>query len=231
MIKLFVVLIGFPGAGKGTQASLFTATHAASLHISPGQIYREEIQKGTEMGKLAASFIDYGNFCPDDLTVNIVGKRLLDLEQDVDVVLLDGFPRNVAQAEMFDAFRQKHFPNTVQRIFFFQLPAEAAKERLLSRRVCTACQQTFNIRWMPFTTCATGKCQGEHLTIRADDRPEYVDGRFDTYWEKTYPAVDYYIQHGGLVNLDASQSIQQVGQDFNRLICSELNPEGVFQNL
>ncbi len=189
-----IILLGAPGAGKGTQASKI-AEHYGILHISTGDIFRANIKGGTEIGKLAKSYIDAGKLVPDEVTCDIVKDRLT-WEDAKSGYMLDGFPRNLFQAEQLDTFAK------VDLCLNIDVDEALLMDRICGRRVCS-CGESYHISTLNgATTCA--KCGGE-LYQRADDNPETVKTRLDTYNTQTAPLIDYYKKQGKLQSVTSGE--------------------------
>lgn len=203
-----IILLGAPGAGKGTQASLLAEKYNL-LHISTGDIFRANIKGGTEIGKLAKLYIDKGQLVPDEVTCNIVKDRLI-REDASHGYMLDGFPRNVFQAEELDKFAKVDFCLNID------VPLELLMDRICGRRVCT-CGESYHVSTLSGRkTCL--KC-GSTLYQRADDNPETVKLRLQTYVKQTAPLIDYYKSQGKLINVNGNGSPVEV---FDR-ICQHLD--------
>jgi len=182
-----VVLLGAPGAGKGTQASLIEEKFHL-VHISTGDIFRANIKGGTPIGKLAKSYIDAGKLVPDEVTCEIVKGRLA--ENDVKGgYMLDGFPRNLFQAAELDKFA------SIDLCINVDVDTSLLMDRICGRRVCS-CGESYHVSTLGGrTTCL--KC-GQPLYQRNDDNPETVKSRLDTYFKQTAPLIDYYEKQGKL---------------------------------
>lgn len=189
-----IILLGAPGAGKGTQASKIQA-HYNLLHISTGDIFRANIKGGTEIGKLAKSYIDAGKLVPDEVTCDIVKDRL-NWDDAKDGYMLDGFPRNVFQATELDKFAE------IDLCLNIDVDEALLMDRICGRRVCS-CGESYHVSTLNgATTCA--KC-GKELYRRADDNPETVKTRLDTYKSQTAPLIDYYRAQGKLVTVTSGE--------------------------
>ena len=188
------ILLGAPGAGNGTQASKI-AEHYGILHISTGDIFRANIKGGTEIGKLAKSYIDAGKLVPDEVTCDIVKDRLT-WEDAKSGYMLDGFPRNLFQAEQLDTFAK------VDLCLNIDVDEALLMDRICGRRVCS-CGESYHISTLNgATTCA--KCGGE-LYQRTDDNPETVKTRLDTYNTQTAPLIDFYKKQGKLQSVTSGE--------------------------
>lgn len=186
-----IILLGAPGAGKGTQASKIKQKYNI-LHISTGDIFRANIKRGTEIGKLAKSYMDAGKLVPDEVTCEIVRDRLT--WDDVNGgYMLDGFPRNLFQAQELDKFAK------IDLCLNIAVDEGLLTDRICGRRVCS-CGESYHVSTLNgATTCA--KCGGK-LYQRADDNPETVKSRLDTYNTQTAPLIDYYKSQGKLKTVD-----------------------------
>ena len=199
-----LVLLGPPGAGKGTQAESLASEHSVP-HISTGDILREAVREGTELGRKAKGYMDGGELVPDDLVVAMVAGRL----GEPDCAggwLLDGFPRSVGQADALDA-RLGDEPYVV---VYFDAPEDAVVERLSGRRVCSDCGHNYNTRFSP--PKKDGVCDdcGGKLSQREDDAPETVRARLRTYEEQTASLIERYEGAGRLVRVNGSGSPDEV---------------------
>ena len=198
-----IIMLGAPGAGKGTQSALIAEEYHIP-HISTGDILRKNIKEGTELGKLAKSYIDAGALVPDDVVIGIVADRLKEADAQNGYVL-DGFPRTIAQAEALDKVAKIDVAINIVVGF------DVIVERLSGRRVCV-CGATYHTSKLNgSTTCA--KC-GKELFFRDDDKPETVRARLETYEKQTAPLIGYYEKKGILVNVDATGTIEQ---DFEKI--------------
>ena len=195
-----LILLGAPGAGKGTQATKI-ADRYGIVHISTGDIFRANIKNGTEIGKLAKSYIDKGELVPDEVTCDIVKDRLTwpDCEKGY---LLDGFPRNLYQAEALDTFAK------IDGVVNINIDHKLLMDRLCGRRVCRDCGESYHVSTLNGATkCA--RCGGE-LYQRKDDNPETVGARLAVYNEQTAPLIDYYTQKGIIHNFTGTEAPAEV---------------------
>lgn len=203
----FIVLLGPPGAGKGTQAQIVAKTLELA-HVSSGDIFRENLKNQTELGKLAQTFMDRGALVPDDVTIAMIQDRLNRPDCNKGA-LLDGFPRTPAQAQALDEMLGAN-DQKISCVPYINVPAEILIERLSGRWTCPTCgfvyHQTFN---PPKSEGVCDKDQSE-LYQRADDKVETVKKRIDVYWEQTSPLIDYYQKSGLLQEIDGTQSIEDV---------------------
>lgn len=210
-----VVMLGAPGAGKGTQAKKIAAKYNVP-HISTGDIFRANIKEGTELGKKAKSYMDQGLLVPDELVVDLVVDRLQ--QQDCsNGYVLDGFPRTIPQAEALDA-ALRDLGTQLDFALDIDVADEFIIKRMSGRRACLGCGATYHIVNIPPKTegiCDT--CRGE-LVLRDDDKPETVEKRLSVYHEQTQPLIDYYKNSAILVTLDGTQDMNDVFDS----ICSVL---------
>ena len=189
-----IILLGAPGAGKGTQATRIASKYGI-VHISTGDIFRANIKGGTEIGKLAKSYIDAGKLVPDEVTCDIVKDRL-NWDDAKDGYMLDGFPRNVFQATELDKFAE------IDLCLNIDVDEALLMDRICGRRVCS-CGESYHVSTLNgATTCA--KC-GKELYRRADDNPETVKTRLDTYKSQTAPLIDYYRAQGKLATVTSGE--------------------------
>ena len=186
-----IILLGAPGAGKGTQATRISDAYALP-HISTGDIFRENIKNQTEIGLLAKSYIDKGLLVPDEVTCKIVEGRITK-EDCAQGYMLDGFPRTIAQAEQLDQI------TTVDLVINVDVDTSLLMDRLCGRRVCKDCGESYHVsRLNGETKCA--RCGGD-LYQRKDDNPETVQSRLDVYNAQTAPLIEYYEKKGILFNV------------------------------
>lgn len=209
-----LVLLGPPGAGKGTQASAIVSKYSIP-HISTGDIFRANIKNGTELGKQVEAYMNKGLLVPDELVVSIVKDRLTK-EDCKNGFLLDGFPRTVNQAEALDK-ELKDMNIKLDKVINIEVGKEILIERAIGRRICKNCGATYHVKFNPpKAENICDKCGGE-LYQRDDDKVETVEKRIKVYHEQTQPLIDYYKDKGLLLNLDGTKSIEEV---FNEIVAS-----------
>ncbi len=206
----FIVLLGPPGVGKGTQAKIFSEK-TGLVHISSGDLFRENIKNQTELGKLAQAFMTKGELVPDDVTIAMIRDRISHPDCKAGAIL-DGFPRTPAQADALEVMLGE-FNGHVDIVPFIAGSEDVLVERLSGRWTCRASGHIFNEKFNP--PKETGKCDfdGSELYQRDDDKAETVKRRIHVYLEQTSPLISYYRDHGKLVEIDGMQSIEQVTQD------------------
>lgn len=218
MILLRLVLLGPPGAGKGTQASAIVEKYSIP-HISTGDIFRANIKEGTELGKKVESYMNKGLLVPDDLVVSIVKDRLTK-EDCKDGFLLDGFPRTVNQAEALDR-ELKDMSLKLDKVINIEVEKDILIGRAIGRRICKSCGATYHVEFSPPKQKGIcDKCGGE-LYQRDDDKVETVEKRIAVYTEQTKPLIDYYNDKGLLLDVDGAKSIEEVFQDIVRTLDNE----------
>ena len=204
-----IVLLGAPGAGKGTQAALLEEKYGL-VHISTGDIFRANIKGGTPIGKVAKSYIDAGKLVPDEVTCDIVKDRLT-LDDVKSGFMLDGFPRNLFQAEELDKFAR------IDVCVNISVDFSLIMDRICGRRVCS-CGASYHISSLGGrTTCE--KC-GKPLLRRADDNPETVGARLETYKTQTAPLIDYYKAQGKLLTVECGNATPA---EVFAMICGKLD--------
>jgi adenylate kinase len=210
MMPTYIVLLGPPGAGKGTQAEVIT-TKLALPHISSGDIFRENLKEQTELGKLAAGYMNRGELVPDDVTIKMIQERL-SRSDCKGGALLDGFPRTPAQADALAAMLAV-FKGQVNAVPYINVPGEVLIERLTGRWTCRAEGHIFHEIYNP--PKVPGRCDhdGSELYQREDDKVETVTRRIRVYLEQTQPLIDYYRQRNLLIEVDGKQPIEKVTVD------------------
>jgi len=207
-----IVMLGAPGAGKGTQA-IKIADKYGIPHISTGDIFRANIKGGTELGMKAKSYMDKGELVPDEVTIGMLLDRI---SQDdcKDGYVLDGFPRTIPQAESLT----KALAEKGQKIDYamdIDVPDEAIVKRMSGRRACPKCGATYHIVYAaPKTENVCDKC-GSELIVRSDDKPETVQDRLNVYHKQTEPLISYYKEAGVLREVDGTKDLEDV---FNAVI-------------
>ena len=207
---MHILLMGPPGAGKGTQAAELVKAFNIP-HISTGDMFRAAIKEGTELGKQAKACIDAGKLVPDELTVGIVRERLSkdDCQKGF---ILDGFPRTVEQADALNGI-MKEIGLTLTRVLNISVPASELIERAVGRRICKKCGATYHVKFNP--PKQEGICDncGEALTQRADDTAETMKNRLSVYEASTMPLIDYYQKAGIYTEVDGRQAIDKVTKE------------------
>ena len=206
----YIVLLGPPGAGKGTQAQI-VSTRLGLPHISSGDIFRENLKNQTELGTLAKGFIDRGELVPDDVTIGMIRERLSRPDCQPGAVL-DGFPRTPQQADALVGILAD-YNGRVAVVPYVNVPETVLIERLTGRWTCRASGHIFHEKFSP--PRQPGRCDhdGSDLYQREDDKAETVSRRIRVYFEQTMPLIDYYRRKGLLVELDGRQSIEKVSAD------------------
>jgi len=205
-----IILLGPPGAGKGTQAASIVEKYNIP-HISTGDIFRKNIKEGTDLGKKAKEYMDQGLLVPDELTVGLVTDRITQ-DDCKNGFMLDGFPRNVSQAEQLDAFLKE---NNIElsNVINIEVDKSILVSRAVGRRICKSCGATYHVEFNPpKNEGICNVCQGE-LYQRADDNEETVSKRIQVYLDETKPLADYYAKEGILSNINGQQSIDEVFGD------------------
>jgi adenylate kinase len=211
----FIVLLGPPASGKGTQAARLRETLNLP-HVASGDLFRENLKNKTELGLQAKVYIDRGELVPDDVTIAMVLERL-NRADCADGALLDGFPRTIAQAEALDQAlaAQGHKISLVPHI---AVPDDVLIERVSGRRLCHVCGELYHLRFSP--PKQQGVCDEDsgELYQREDDKPKTARKRLKVYWEQTSPLIDYYHRQGVLVEINGDQSIDAVEADLRAAV-------------
>ena len=205
-----IIMLGAPGAGKGTQAKKIAAKYNIP-HISTGDIFRANIKNGTELGQKAKTYMDQGLLVPDELVVDLVVDRV-NQDDCVNGYVLDGFPRTIPQAEALDK-ALKELGQKIDYAINVEVPDENIVNRMSGRRACLKCGATYHVVYA--APKAEGICDtcGEALVLREDDKPETVQKRLNVYHEQTQPLIDYYTKQGVLKTVDGTKNLEEVFQE------------------
>ena len=210
-----LIMLGAPGAGKGTQAKKIAAKYQIP-HISTGDIFRANIKAGTELGMKAKSYMDQGQLVPDEVTIGMLLDRISQDDSKAGYVL-DGFPRTIPQAESLTA-ALKERGEKIDYAVNVDVPDENIVNRMSGRRACLGCGATYHILFnAPKTADVCDTC-GEKLVLRDDDKPETVQKRLTVYHDQTQPLIDYYKKEGALVEVDGTQDMEKVFQDIVKIL-------------
>lgn len=202
-----IIMLGAPGAGKGTQAKKIAEKYGIP-HISTGDIFRANIKNGTELGKKAKTYMDQGLLVPDELTCDLVVDRIQQPDAKNGYVL-DGFPRTIPQAEALDKALAE-FGDKIDYAIDVNVPDENIVKRMGGRRACVGCGATYHLVYAPTKTEGICDVCGKELILRDDDKPETVQKRLNVYHEQTQPLIDYYTKAGILKTVDGTVDINDV---------------------
>lgn len=210
-----IILLGPPGAGKGTQAKSISNRYKIP-HISTGDIFRKNISENTPLGIEAKKYMDNGQLVPDEVTINMVKDRLQD-DDCKNGYLLDGFPRTVSQAEALQNFIEER-NESLDCALLIDVPRDFILERMTGRRVCPSCGASYHVKFNP---AVDGKCElcGSEVVQRKDDTEETVKERLDVYENQTQPLIDYYNNKNLLLKVDGTKAINEVFES----ICNMLD--------
>ena len=202
-----IIMLGAPGAGKGTQAKMIAEKYGVP-HVSTGDIFRANIKNGTELGKEAKQYMDQGLLVPDELTVRILLDRVAQ-DDCKNGYVMDGFPRTIPQAEVLDSELSK-LGDHIDYAIDVDVPDENIIKRMSGRRACLTCGATYHIEHVPpKTEGICDKC-GSELVLRDDDKPETVKNRLNVYHEQTQPLIDFYTNKGVLKTVDGTLPMEEV---------------------
>ena len=213
-----IILLGPPGAGKGTQAAGIVNKYNIP-HISTGDIFRKNIKEETELGKKAKEYMDKGLLVPDELTVGLVTSRISEPDC-ANGFMLDGFPRNVSQAKHLDVFL-KETNIKLDNVINIEVDKNILVERAVGRRICKSCGATYHVEFNPPKTEGVCNVCGGELYQRQDDTEETVSKRIQVYLDETKPLADYYTNEGIISNINGQQSIDKVFEDIVNALGSE----------
>jgi adenylate kinase len=202
-----IIMLGAPGAGKGTQAKQIASKYEIP-HISTGDIFRANIKNGTELGQKAKTYMDKGLLVPDELVVDLVVDRLT-ADDCKKGFVLDGFPRTIPQAEALDAALENK-GEAMEYAINVEVPDENIVKRMSGRRACVACGATYHLEHIPPKTEGICDTCGKELILRDDDKPETVLNRLNIYHEQNQPLIDYYNNKGILKEVDGTKDMAEV---------------------
>jgi len=209
-MKMYILLMGPPGAGKGTQAANLVQKYGIP-HISTGDMFRAAVKEGTELGKKAKACMDAGQLVPDEITIGIVKERLAKPDCAKGFIL-DGFPRTVEQADALDGIL-KSLSIRLTRAVDISVPADVLVERAVGRRICKKCGATYHIRFNPSKTEGVCDACGGETYQRADDSEATMKNRLSVYEAQTKPLISYYREAGLYSEIDGSQEMSKVFAD------------------
>jgi adenylate kinase len=206
---MYIIMLGAPGAGKGTQADILSQEMNLP-NIASGDLFRQALEERTEVGLLAKNFMDKGELVPDKVTIKMIMERINQPDCTCGC-LLDGFPRTLHQAEVLDkAFKEQG--KTIDKAIYIEVPKEELIERLSGRRLCRVCQTPYHIISSPPRT--PGKCDkcGGELYQRSDDKEATVKERLSIFFTQTVPILDYYRKQNKLIKINGNLGIQEVAR-------------------
>lgn len=213
---LRVILLGAPGSGKGTQAERLSS-EAGLLHIASGDLFRRAEKEGTDLGKLAKSYMEKGLLVPDEITIRMIFEHLSSIGKDKGFIL-DGFPRTIEQAKALDRAFEKE-KNGIDKAIYVEVSTGELLRRLSGRWICKQCQSPYHLVSSP--PKVKGRCDhcGGELYQRADDTRETAEKRLEVYFTQTASLIDYYQQSNRLVKIDGEKTIEEVSKELLALLC------------
>jgi adenylate kinase len=207
---MFFILLGAPGAGKGTQADIIVKEMSLP-HVASGDLFRHALKNGTELGKQAESYMKAGKLVPDEITIKMILERIAK-DDCKNGCVFDGFPRTLEQARALDAALEKQ-GKSIEKAIYIDVPESVLLDRLTGRWVCRSCQSPFHQHNQPpKVEGVCDKCEGE-LYQRADDKEETIKERLKVYFAQTMPLLEYYEKQGRLFRCNGNQHINEVGKD------------------
>lgn len=214
-VKMKIVMLGAPGAGKGTQANMIAEKYNIP-HISTGDIFRANIKNGTELGKEAKGYMDKGLLVPDELTVKLLLDRVAQ-DDCKNGYVLDGFPRTIPQAEVLDSELTKN-SEKIDFAVNVDVPDENIIHRMGGRRACLKCGATYHVEYVPPKKEGICDVCGSELVLRDDDKPETVKNRLKVYHDQTQPLIEYYTKKKVLHSVDGTQDMKKVFADITAIL-------------
>ena len=209
-MRTYVVLLGPPGAGKGTQARR-VSEKLGLTHVSSGDIFRENMKNGSDLGKLAKQYMESGELVPDDVTIGMIKERISRPDCETGV-LLDGFPRTTVQAAALSELLAES-DSKVDCVPLIEVPSDELVQRLSKRRSCPTCQRVYHLVFNPPEVAGICNHDGTDLVQREDDKSETVRHRIEVYAEQTAPLISYYYKKGVLAIIDGTNPIEVVAMD------------------
>ena len=206
---MYIILLGAPGAGKGTQAATL-AEKLGAAHIATGDLFRQALEQGTELGMQAKSYMEKGMLVPDEITAQMVLDRISAPDCEAGIIL-DGFPRNLEQAKTLDKALSRQ-ERAIDKVVYIKVPEEELLKRLSGRWICRNCQAPYHAVDSP--PKVAGKCDrcGGELYQRADDNVQTIKNRLEVYFTQTAPLIDYYARAGKLLEVKGEGNIAEVSQ-------------------
>jgi adenylate kinase len=214
----YIVLIGPPASGKGTQAVMLRKLLDLP-HVASGDLFRENLKNETELGRQAKVYMDRGELVPDDVTIAMVTERL-SRPDCASGAVLDGFPRTIAQAEALDR-ALAGLGHEISVVPYIAVPDEELVERVSGRRLCRVCGGSYHVRFNPPQQPGVCDNDGGELYQRDDDKPETVRKRLEVYWEQTSPLIDYYRAKGILAEINGDQPIDAVAAELRAVVAAD----------
>ena len=209
--QICLILLGPPGAGKGTQAEILVE-EKGFLHISSGDLFRRNLENETELGKKAGQYIEKGELVPDEITIGMVENRIHEIDSGTDFIL-DGFPRTLVQAKALKEILADYDPEVREVVLYLHVPYSELIERLTGRLTCRAHGHVFHKKYNPPQEQGVCDYDGSELYQREDDQLETVKNRVGVYMEKTEPLIAYYRERGILLQVDAGQDVEGVASE------------------
>jgi len=208
---MYLILLGAPGAGKGTQAKLLSE-ELGIAHVSSGDLFRENIKNGTPLGLEAKGYMDRGELVPDATVIGMIIAHL-ETEACAKGALLDGFPRTIPQADALDTALHSSFSDSIQKVIYIKVETEELLNRLSGRWICPVCSTPYHEVKNPPKVDHLCDNEGAALYQREDDKRSTAENRLQVYFNQTMPLIEYYLKRGLLIEINGQQKVEKVNQD------------------
>ncbi len=206
---MYLILLGAPGAGKGTQAKLLSEALGIA-HVSSGDLFRENIKKNTPLGQEAKGYMDRGELVPDATVIRMIREHLTTDPGCKNGALLDGFPRTIAQAEALDSAMQSDFKQGIQKVIYIKVDTEELLNRLSGRLICPVCDTSYHEVKNPPKVPGICDLEGATLIQREDDKRSTAENRLQVYFSQTTPLIEYYTRKGLIAEINGQQAVEKV---------------------
>jgi adenylate kinase len=226
---MYVILLGAPGAGKGTQAKILSE-RLQIAHVSSGDLLRDNIKRGTQLGLEAKGYMDRGELVPDDTVIQMIVAHLA-TPACANGAMLDGFPRTIPQAEALGVALQEGFNKGLTAVLYIKVGTEELLNRLSGRWICRICQTPYHSLYNPPKVPGVCDLEGGELYQREDDTRSTAERRLQVYFNQTMPLIDYYIERGLLIEINGQQEVEKVAEELISALNRVQNTGGLTESL